>query len=58
MTGKRQVIGVGLPLRLTVYDLQNSYVIAKEVKQSYKSEFRLLRLPVHYTQTGRFTSSQ
>ena len=31
-------------------------VISKEVKQSHKSECRLLRLPVRVrTQTGRFT---
>jgi len=31
-------------------------VIANEVKQSHKSKFRLLCLPVHYTQKGRSTS--
>jgi hypothetical protein len=30
--------------------------IIERVKQSHKSKFRLLRLPVHYTQTGRLTS--
>jgi len=29
-------------------------VIANEVKQFQKIEIRLHRLPVHYTQTGRF----
>jgi hypothetical protein len=41
-------------LRFTVNDLQKDCVIANDVKQSHKSEFRLLCLPVHYTQTGRF----
>ena len=40
-------------LRLKIYKKDN--VIANKVKQSHKSKFRLLRLPVHYTQTGRST---
>ncbi len=39
MTGKRQLIRVGLPLQFTVKD----HVIANEVKQSHKSKYRLLR---------------
>jgi hypothetical protein len=40
-------------LRFTIN--KNNRVIANKVKQSYKSRIRLLRLPVHYTQTGRFS---